>query len=301
MHVLNGTTDESNWTTTSSPDGSTEHISNQIPARWGFSVWIIVFSWQLLWLLYGISTIFRKTSYGYLYIAPGYMHPSIYWCFICANVASVITMVLLTFSLPGIALATSVLAMTFMYISLFMSLRRVYIRGPVLIREEQEKEIWFSRLFLHNGLAANATWLTFLALFHFAYVLNENFNLTLQTSLTITLCILFFELVVWFFIDNVLCDKFTRYTMTPYLISVLTYFSIITDDNRSNFGDSNSVIILFSQLACFVGILLKIILLIYKHVKQPLFSDVGFQAVQKDYGTLEYSKLRASDADSTKS
>ena len=110
---------------------------NIIPTsiRWVFIILLVVYAWQALWMLYGLTTIWRKTSYGYLYVAPGYMHPSVYWCFCGTNLSSVATILLVHFNLGIFALASTVVAMVFVYISLFMSLRRVYIRAPVLIRE----------------------------------------------------------------------------------------------------------------------------------------------------------------------
>ena len=99
--------------------------------RWVFIILLVVYAWQALWMLYGLTTIWRKTSYGYLYVAPGYMHPSVYWCFCGTNLSSVTTILLVHFNLGIFALASTVVAMVFVYISLFMSLRRVYIRAPI--------------------------------------------------------------------------------------------------------------------------------------------------------------------------
>ena len=266
---------------------------NIIPTfiRWVFIILLVVYAWQALWMLYGLTTIWRKTSYGYLYVAPGYMHPSVYWCFCGTNLSSVATILLVHYNLGIFALSSTVVAMVFVYISLFMSLRRVYIRAPVLIRELRSLEVWCARLFVQNGLASYATWLTYVALFHMAYVLTEVFDVFRELSVTIAVNIIFLEIIVWFFLDNITFDKFTRYTVSPYVISILTLVSVLAHSEFSEFSNSNSVMVGFMLITNCIGLLLKLVILFFKHVKYPLFSNVGFSATKKNYGTLDYTRL----------
>ena len=172
-----------------------------------------------------------------------------------------------------------------------MSLRRVYIRAPVLIRENKIAEVWLARL-VHNGLASYGTWLTYVALFHMAFVLTEIFNVFRELAVTIAVNTIFIEIIVWFFLDNVTFDKFTRYTVSPYIISTLTLVSILSDSEFSDFSTSNSVLIAFMLVANCLDLVLKIVILLFKHVKNPLFSNVGFSGTKKNYGTLDYSRLQ---------
>jgi hypothetical protein len=56
-------------------------------------VWGLIFSWQLSWLCYGISTIFRKSSSDYLYKYPPVMHWLIYFNFSFANILYISSLV----------------------------------------------------------------------------------------------------------------------------------------------------------------------------------------------------------------
>ena len=207
--------------------------------RWILALLLVVYTWQLLWLIYGITTVFRKSSSGFLYIEPGHMPPSVYWCFTGTNVCAVISVLLETYDQT--AVASTVSAMVFLYVSLCVSLRRVYLRAPVLIRDNKGTEVWLARGFVHNGLAAYATWITYVALFNFARTLTEVFNLDQELSITISVSTLFLETTAWFFMDNLTLDKYTRYMVTPYAINILTLISLVTHSTFSDFSSSNSI------------------------------------------------------------
>ena len=40
------------------------------PAGWTFSTWIVIYLWQLLWIILNIVAIFKKTEFGLLYRTP---------------------------------------------------------------------------------------------------------------------------------------------------------------------------------------------------------------------------------------
>ncbi len=262
-----------------------------ISTRWLAIILVIIFAWQVAWLCYGVTTIFRKTSYGFLYVAPGYMHPSVYWCFSCANLCCVATLILLYFDINNVSLTTTVVAMAFVYAALFMSLRRVYIRAPVLIREGRVRDVWMARVFVHNGLAALATFLTFVTLFHFASVLTYIFEVSRELSVTISLNVIFLEILVWFFVDSLVFDRFTRYTVSPYGMALLNLLSILTDSDFADFSSSNSVLVTFMLGVTCLTLLLKVAVVSVRHVRAPLFTGTGFSAVSKNYGTLDYGTL----------
>jgi hypothetical protein len=64
------------------------------PSLWIVDIWIFIFIWQLAWLVYGISTIFRKSSSDYLYKYPPVMHWLIYLNFGIANIINILTLIL---------------------------------------------------------------------------------------------------------------------------------------------------------------------------------------------------------------
>jgi hypothetical protein len=59
------------------------------PAGWTFSIWGFIYTWNALWLIYGVSTIFSKDSNGnYIYqltITP----PAVYIVFIINNILNI--------------------------------------------------------------------------------------------------------------------------------------------------------------------------------------------------------------------
>lgn len=73
----------------------TGNVSNRnptdiTPAGWTFSTWGIIYTWQGLWILYSIVSIFLRTDYGRLYLEPP-VFTIFYFVFIYINYALNIT------------------------------------------------------------------------------------------------------------------------------------------------------------------------------------------------------------------
>lgn len=65
---------------------SDRHPVDITPAGWTFSTWGIIYTWQGLWILFSVVTIFLKTDYGRLYLEPP-VFTALFFAFIFLNYA----------------------------------------------------------------------------------------------------------------------------------------------------------------------------------------------------------------------
>lgn len=58
------------WLPTSVGNASGTHPTEITPAGWAFSIWILIFMWQMLWLIYALVNICRRNDHGPVYLNP---------------------------------------------------------------------------------------------------------------------------------------------------------------------------------------------------------------------------------------
>ncbi|CAH1787309.1 unnamed protein product [Owenia fusiformis] len=238
------------------------------PAGWMFSVWGVIYIWQGLWLLYGLSTICRKSDSGYLYVTPPVMPPVIYVSFILNNVFNVTWLFLWDRRLIGWALPFIGLVPVMLYIGLFFSFKRVYDYGPILIKQGLNREIWLIRMLVQNGIAFYATWVSIAPLLNVAMVFHYSWKVPQDTSCTIVLAILLVEILAWFIMDNFIFDKYTRYTFSPFIILNLALSASLARN-----WDPTKTNSIFTAVLMGLVILLtiaKLVIMIWKHIKRPI-------------------------------
>ena len=248
----------------------------------------MIYAWQVAWLIYGISTIFRKTSYGYLYVAPGHMHPSIYMVFSLNLLANIAWLLLWDRMLPAYALIMLVLSMITLYVCLGISYRRLHARGNVLKREEHMNDVWLVRILVQNGLAIYATWVTIATLLNLCVVMAYVGTVSQHVASTVCLSILLLLIVVWFFLDNFLWDVYVRYTVTPYFVFVFALIGTLVA--HWNVDGSNSALTAFMLATSCAGAVAKCAIMLLRHIRHPIFLDSIF-ASQPDYGSSARDKL----------
>lgn len=265
------------------------------PAGWTFSIWLVIYAWQGLWLVYGLSTTCRKTSYGYLYITPGHQPPALYITFIFNMATNIAWLFMWDRFLPQYALIFLPLNAMSLYVCIGISGTSLYHSSPVLIRENMKSEIWVTRILTQNGLALYAAWSSIASILNLDVVLINFAHLKTPVAGTISLAIIFLLVVVWFFTDNFVFDRFLRYIVTPYPVFIVALIGSIW--NNWDATSSNSILAGCILAVSIIAFISKLILLVWKHKKNPLFSDGGptFYTQQVSYGALgdekEYDSL----------
>ncbi|XP_033725764.1 LOW QUALITY PROTEIN: uncharacterized protein LOC117315607 [Pecten maximus] len=185
------------------------------PAGWTFTIWAFIYAWQIIWLIYGLSTICPEVREWYLHISTsGYASCNIY-CLHSQLGFNVGWMVLFDRKYINISLPDAALMALTLYIILIISCRAVHNNISSLIKDGAGKEAWFIRFFLQNGIAFYATWVTVATHLNVAMVMHYSGGVANDISCTTALGLLIFFVILWFLTETILLDVYTRYVFSP--------------------------------------------------------------------------------------
>ncbi|XP_055860853.1 uncharacterized protein LOC129921820 [Biomphalaria glabrata] len=241
------------------------------PASWTFGIWGFIYAWQALLVIYSVVNIFRKNEKGAVCDNPRFL-PVKLWV-LCILISSLNITWLITFDRGLFNVSCAVLIAYTLVISIarVVSYRALDKASPQLVKQNQVKDIWLTRALVHNGLAIHATWITIATLINLALVLAYSGDRVVDadTAGTILLAILSFLYLSYVFADFFLLDRFTRYTITPYMVLIVALIGSL--DNDYHEGERNSVfrVVLLALGSAFL--LVKIVVTIYKHFRRERY------------------------------
>lgn len=185
---------------------------------WLANFWIVIYIWQLAWLIYGLTTICRKSSSDYLYKYPPVMHWIIYLNFIISNILHVGCIYFWSNNLFILGTSYAFLMFTSLYISGYTSLFKLSDYQREMYYTEKTKDVWCIRVLVQNGTFLYASWSFLMFLFSLEVLLVYKIGISKQTAHLITLGIIAFKLIAYFLIENVFAYKYCKFLLTPWLM-----------------------------------------------------------------------------------
>ncbi|EDO34277.1 predicted protein [Nematostella vectensis] len=211
------------------------------PASWAFSIWGVIYTWQVLMIIYVTSLICRKhvpnvlncTFLG-LYILSCFFNGTwiVIWQRLHLSAAS------------GVLFAICFI----LYATLFVS----YYRLNKFANSKFPKfDFWCIQVLVHNGIAFYATWCTVASLLNMTSAVTYVHGVARATAGTIALSILAAEIIVWFIVENFVLERFLRYTISQYPVLILALTAIL----YSHWKPGNANAILTLVLLCVVCVL----------------------------------------------
>ena len=241
------------------------------PADWTFYINALIYFWQLLWLVYGVSMIVRKTPNGYYFYREFPVLPTILYVVFAFSLACNISWLLIwDREYMEVALVFINLMTCTLYICLIVSLRRLNDCGPHMLQCGLSRDVWLMRVVCCNGLAMFASWGAVAAMFNFAVVLTYGTGPNLSVGSTVALALFSLEICVWWTFENFVFEKLLRYLYTPWLVLVISLVGILSKDWSA--ANHNKVFV--AVLLALVGLLFlsKVLLSVYRHYTRPLFT-----------------------------
>ena len=207
-----------------------------IPASWTFSIWGLIYAWQVLWLLYAWSFVFRPRAQRTIFWG-------VYPAFLLVCVAIIGWFYTWGNEYPQGALPFILLMVILLYVAIGMLTYHLYRKTKDLEEEGQKCDLWMTRIIVLNGLALYASWVSVATCLNVGVVIQyytppgTGLGLTegsgsaagsgngtsggLNTPLdvnsgTVTLALLAFIVVVYFILENTVLDRFTRFVLVAY-------------------------------------------------------------------------------------
>lgn len=246
------------------------------PAGWTFAViWGTIYFWNFAWFVYVLTTVCRRNDDGHYIYQMNLLSPLFFVSFIINNCAVVTWLFLWDRQYLNWALLVIAFTPLTLYICLFISFRRLYANLNVLSKAGAVKDIWLTRIFLQNGIAFFATWVSIATLLNFAIVLTYYWSVEMQVSVSIALGILSFFIISWFLLDIFVIDKFVRYTITPYIVVVVALVGSVQKNFDLDDNYRNSIFLVVLLAVAGVALLLKLVIMLIRACRTPISGNVG--------------------------
>ncbi|XP_066298659.1 uncharacterized protein [Branchiostoma lanceolatum] len=247
---------------------SDKYYNDLVPAPWTFSIWGFIYTWNVLWLLYVTSTIFRKTEEGYVYIVSDLLP----WYFFAAWYLNNICNIAWLFVFDGEYLVASACVIALipftLYVCLFASYRQVDKRG-VWLTENLPWDLWLTRAFVHNGLAIYATWTTIATLLNLGIALIHTGGFDNSDVVTGLLAVLLVEVFVWYVLENFVLDRYCRYNLIVWVVVIVALTGSLVKHWGPQKRNSIFTAILIG-LTAFLYVI-RLCLVVYRHLNKPLY------------------------------
>ena len=140
------------------------------------------------------------------------------------------------------------------------------------------KDIWFMRMFLQNGIAFYATWISIASNLNFAVYISWRLGVDNTNAGTGALILILSAIIVYFILENFVWRHYLIYTFSPWIVIVIALIGSITKNWVSSSPSRNNIISLAMIIIVIFLIIARIIIFIlYKTVLKHKF--ISFRAV----------------------
>lgn len=185
---------------------------------WISYMWIVIFIWQAAWLVYGITTIFRKSSSDYLYKYPPVMHWLVYLNFSITNILHLVCLSLWSRKLFGFATFYTAFMFISLYIAVSLSLFKLMDYQREMYYTEKTNDVWSIRILVQNGLFMYASWSFVMFLITLSITLTYELDMSQFSVHLIIIGLLTLKIVVYFLVENFALYSYCKFVFTPWII-----------------------------------------------------------------------------------
>lgn len=260
--------------TTTTANVSAVFDTQLTPSGWTFNIWSVIYVWLTSLVIYIVIGLCRKNGYGYVYCSPAVLPYGFFinWCLnLCFNIGWLIVWD------QGIMIAAMVflvLVILTNYSMVFFICHGLHLYGPWL-NKYHKADLWCYRIIVQNGVMIYTTWTTIATLINLTIVLTYEGDVDPTDAGTVGYSILSAVLLVWFFLENVVLDKHVRYILIVYPVVIWALSGNLDKNYNPESPNRNGIfIVILLALAC-VLFVIRIGLVIWRHIKQPLYRDVN--------------------------
>ncbi|XP_041670689.1 uncharacterized protein LOC121527730 isoform X1 [Cheilinus undulatus] len=254
------------------------------PSGWTFNIWSVIYVWLTAMVIYIVTGLCRKNGYGYVYCSPSVLPYGFFisWCInLCFNIGWLIVWD------KGIMIAAMVflvLVICTNYATISFVCHGLHVYGPWL-KKYHKADLWCYRVIVQNGVMIYTTWTTIATLINLTIVLTYEVKMSPTDAATISYSILSVVLLLWcvycpFVLENLVLDKHVRYILIVYPVVIWALSGNLDKNFDAKSPNRNGVfIVVLLALAC-VLFVLRIIIVIWRTIKDPLYEDVSPEAME---------------------
>ncbi|XP_039983481.1 uncharacterized protein si:ch211-161h7.5 [Xiphias gladius] len=248
------------------------------PSAWTFNIWSVIYIWLTAMIIYILTGLCRKNGYGYVYCSPAVLPYGflISWCLnLCLNIGW-----LLVWDRGAMiaALVFLILVICTNYSMICFTCYGLHIYGAWL-EKYHKADLWLLRVLVQNGVMIYTTWTTIATLINLTIVLTYDAKMSPADAATISYSILTVLLLVWFVLENVVLDKHVRYILIIYPVVIWGLSGNLDKNFDAKSPSLNGIFIAVLLAIASVLFVVRIVLVVWRHIKQPLYEDVSPEAM----------------------
>ncbi|XP_033630900.1 uncharacterized protein LOC117292842 [Asterias rubens] len=258
------------WFLNSTGDISDYYYIEITPAGWTFTIWAFIYTYQALFLLYVLTSLCRRNAKGPVYRNHVLITPVMLVMYAFNLALNVTWLFLFDRQHMAIAVVVSSLLPTTLWIMLFINHRKVDQNG-FSMKHSHKCDLFLVRAIVQNGLAFYATWVTIATLLNLTIVMTYWGDLEQSVACTISLSILLVEVLIYSVLENIVWDKYLRYTYSVWVVVIFALSGSIARNWDPEQRNSIYSAVLISLAA--VLFVLKIGLSMWRCCKRPLYTN----------------------------
>ncbi|XP_033118492.1 uncharacterized protein LOC117118105 [Anneissia japonica] len=199
------------------------------PADWTFSIWGFIYCFEMLWIVYALSTLCRSTKQGPVYSVAPVLPPG----FTSLYSINQVLMVGWLFLWDRKYISYSGLDLLFVFVTgalcLWINYRQVD-QYKSYMQQNLMGDLVANRLLVQNGIAMYTTWTLVATLINGAVVLKYEAMVDGELASTIMYIVIILVATLYFSLDMSVWEKYTRYTLTPYIVVIVASLGSLNFD-----------------------------------------------------------------------
>lgn len=251
---------------------SSMYRTQTTPAGFTFVIWGFIYTWQALWIAYAWSFVCRSGAVRSIPIGA-------YWMYAVANVCNITWLYVWGNVLIKEALGV-LIPLDFALYSATAMLWVYFYRNAESVRRSSKIDYWLTWFLPVNGVMVYATWSTVAMLGNLGVVLQYFTNLSAANGGTVVLSLLAALVVTYFFLENSILDRFTRYVFSVYPVVVWALIGILSAHWGKEGQERNAIFTLVLLIVVLLLVVARIILSIVFTVWRP---EATFQMAKVTY------------------
>ncbi|CAF1600138.1 unnamed protein product [Rotaria magnacalcarata] len=251
---------------------SDENPSEFTPASPTFSIWGLVYTWQLVFLVYSIVNIWRKTDDGFLYIHPYTLHAAIFILFIVNMFLNSFWLILWDRFKFGLSACVIYVMLTTIVGICVLDHIFLWQQRWDFIQLNISGDIWAMCFIALNGHAAYSAWLLVAASLNLTIWLKRKLLVNFEGwATTFSLILLSIGIIVYWILENFIFPSQMAYTWSPWLIWFLTFAGILSKHRRLLLQKSfNQIFVLTITCVCFGLFIIRVILFSIRYSREEI-------------------------------
>lgn len=238
------------------------------PPMWGYTVPIIIMLlWQLVWVVYGWSFLFRPR-------VPKVIPMAAYLLFSTGMALLIVRLYLSANGHVNPALACHILLTGLFIGALSLAHFMMYFRTYQLQQEGWVMDKWLTRGLVHNGLALLIAWEVIELMVGVNICMHYNSGKTIAANNASLLVLVAYMIVVtlWLILETTVLDQFMRHTLSIYPVFIWFFSTALIEQwNHHRYRQTRNNTMLVAALGYTVTIqFCRLVFLVFFRISRPL-------------------------------